>query len=791
MKISIRSIFLLLFVYGSSSTIYAQKTGAKIEEQLESYSKQMAEEKLFLHTDKDFYLAGEIVWFKIYSVDASFHRPLNVSKVAYVEILDRDFKPVSQAKVTLSDGSGNGSFYLPSSINSGVYRLRAYTQWMKNFSEDYFFQKPLTIVNATKSLDSLPVKNNSYEVGLFPEGGILVQGLESKLAFRITDVTGKGVKCKGVVVNQNRDTVAVFEPIRFGIGHFILTPAAGHSYKALINIGDTTIERPVPQIREQGFVMSVSNDGHAKIRVRIKSNVQSSNTVQLVIHTRQVLKLSEQKSLVNGTADFVFDKTKLGDGISHMTVFNEAMQPVCERLYFVRPSGKLLIESSSGSKQFSSRAKASIQVTSKDETGKSLPADLSVSVYRIGEAHSLERLDIDSYLWLSSDLRGRIESPGFYFSDTSAEVEQAADNLMLTHGWRKFVWQDIANDKISNQNFLPEFRDHIINARVVNIRTGKPAQDIITYLSVPGKRVQLYSSKSDSAGRLRFYTKNLYGLNEVMLQTDTRGDTSYRVEIINPFSEKLSMTSMPLFTLPGEIKTYLTEQNVGVQVQNTFSGDKLRQQYLPAIDTAAFYGPPDNSYMLDDYVRFSTMEEVLKEYVVEVLVRRQKENFRLMMSGGLENKVFLDDPITLFNGVPVFETNKIMQYDPLKVQKIDVVKRRYFYGPSLMNGIVNFTTYQPDPAMLSGLNAVVFDYEGIQFAREFYSPVYETREQITSRLPDFRDVLYWSPNLKTAAAGKTDFNFYTSDLKGKYMVVIEGLSTNGKSGASFFTFDVR
>ncbi|HET9277967.1 MAG TPA: MG2 domain-containing protein, partial [Flavitalea sp.] len=689
MKISIRSTFLLLFVYGSSSTIYAQKTGAKIEEQLESYSKQMAEEKLFLHTDKDFYLAGEIVWFKIYSVDASFHRPLNVSKVAYVEILDRDFKPVSQAKVTLSDGSGNGSFYLPSSINSGVYRLRAYTQWMKNFSEDYFFQKPLTIVNATKSLDSLPVKNNSYEVGLFPEGGILVQGLESKLAFRITDVTGKGVKCKGVVVNQNRDTVAVFEPIRFGIGHFILTPAAGNSYKALINIGDTTIERPVPQIREQGFVMSVSNDGDAKIRVRIKSNVQSSNTVQLVIHTRQVLKLSEQKSLVNGTADFVFDKTKLGDGISHMTVFNEAMQPVCERLYFVRPSGKLLIESSSGSKQFSSRAKASIQVTSKDETGKSLPADLSVSVYRIGEAHSLERLDIDSYLWLSSDLRGRIESPGFYFSDTSAEVEQAADNLMLTHGWRKFVWQDIANDKISNQNFLPEFRDHIINARVVNIRTGKPAQDIITYLSVPGKRVQLYSSKSDSAGRLRFYTKNLYGLNEVMLQTDTRGDTSYRVEIINPFSEKLSMTSMPLFTLPGEIKTYLTEQNVGVQVQNTFSGDKLRQQYLPAIDTAAFYGPPDNSYMLDDYVRFSTMEEVLKEYVVEVLVRRQKENFRLMMSGGLENKVFLDDPITLFNGVPVFETNKIMQYDPLKVQKIDVVKRRYFYGPSLMNGIVN------------------------------------------------------------------------------------------------------
>jgi hypothetical protein len=360
----------------------------------------------------------------------------------------------------------------------------------------------------------------------------------------------------------------------------------------------------------------------------------------------------------------VVDKIKLGDGVSHITAFNENMQPVCERLYFKRPSNKLLIEATRSAGQFPSRTKATIQVASKDETGKLVPADLSVSVYHVGEASSFEEMDIDGYLWLTSDLRGRIESPGFYFSDTSAEVQQATDNLMLTHGWRRFLWQDFTASKTLKNNFLPEFRDHIIHAKVINTRTGRPAPDIITFLSVPGKRVQLYSSKSDTAGRLRFYTKDLYGLNEIMLQVDTRGDTSYRVEIINPFSEEFSMTPLPAFTLPGEIKTYLTEHNVSVQVQNAFSGDRLKQLFVPVIDTAAFYGPPDNSYMLDNYVRFSTMEEVLKEYVVEVLVRRQKENFRLIMSGGLENKVFLDDPITLFNGVPVLETNKIMQYDP-------------------------------------------------------------------------------------------------------------------------------
>ena len=790
MNIPTRLICLLLLVFGYSPVVDAQNTATAIEQQLNRYRKEMAEEKLFLHTDRDLYLAGEIVWFKIYYVDGNYHTPLNVSKIAYVEILDKDSKAISQAKISLSDGAGHGSFYLPGSITTGVYRLRAYTQWMKNSSAEYFFQKPLTIVNGTRNLDSVPMKKNSYAVSFFPEGGSLVRGIESKVAFRITDAYGTGVKGKGVIVSQRGDTVATFEPTKFGIGHFMFTPVAGDSYRASINISDTTITRALPLVREQGFVMRVSSD-ESKIRVRIQSNVAPANTVQLVIQTRQVLKLSEQKGLVNGSAEFLVDKIKLGDGISHITAFNENMQPVCERLYFKRPASKLVIQATSAAREVPSRAKATLQVTSKDETGKAVPADLSVSVYRIGEASSFEGVDIDGYLWLTSDLRGSIESPAFYFSDTSADVQQAADNLMLTHGWRKFVWHDITSSRSFKGSFLPEFRDHIINARVVNTRTGKPAQDILTFLSVPGKRVQLYISKSDTAGRLRFYTKDLYGLSEVMLQTDTRGDTSYRVEIINPFSDQFSITSLPALTLPAEIKTYLTENNVSVQVQNVFSGDRMKQLHLPDIDTAAFFGPPDNSYMLDNYVRFSTMEEVLKEYVVEVLVRRQKENFRLMMSGGLENRVFLDDPITLFNGVPVLETNKIMQYDPLKVQKIEVVRRRYFYGPSLMNGIVNFTTYDPDPAMLSGLNAVVFDYEGIQFAREFYSPAYDTRDQVASRLPDFRNVLYWSPDIKTDSVGRAVFDFYTSDVKGKYVVVVQGMSKTGRTGSQLFSFDVK
>ena len=119
---------------------------------------------------------------KNYNVDAYYHKPLNFGKVAYIEILDKNNLPVLQAKVALNEGKGNGSFYLPNSIFSGNYRLRAYTNWMKNEGADYFFEKQLTIINAQKnsSENNLP-KKMAYEISFFPEGGNLVNGIETQI----------------------------------------------------------------------------------------------------------------------------------------------------------------------------------------------------------------------------------------------------------------------------------------------------------------------------------------------------------------------------------------------------------------------------------------------------------------------------------------------------------------------------------------------------------------------------------------------------------------------------------
>ena len=185
------------------------------------YRENNLQDKLYLHTDKAFYLSGEICWFKIYAVDAYFHHPLGLSKLAYVELLDKNNKPALQAKIDLKEGDGNGSFHLPAAIESGTYKLRAYTNWMKNAGPEYFFEKMLTVVN-TRAVYMAPQKQQKeqYQLQFFPEGGNLVSGLKSRVAFKVISTNGKGVASNGVVLNEKGDTVATCSTFQFGMGSF-------------------------------------------------------------------------------------------------------------------------------------------------------------------------------------------------------------------------------------------------------------------------------------------------------------------------------------------------------------------------------------------------------------------------------------------------------------------------------------------------------------------------------------------------------------------------------------------
>ncbi|HWK04741.1 MAG TPA: hypothetical protein VNS58_13970 [Puia sp.] len=797
------TLSLLLFSTFWVAPIHAQDTTAAQEATLvkavDQYRLQHLQEKLFVHTDKEFYLAGEICWFKLYNVDAGSHRPVDISKVAYLEWLDKNNKPVLQAKVGLRQGHGDGSLYLPLTLRSGNYKLRAYTSWMKNYGADWFFEKTIEVVNARKSAE-VPITDPplQYNIVFFPEGGNLVENIACKVAFKATDQYGRGIECTGVVTDDDEDTVIRYKPLRFGIGSFILTPRSGHRYRSTIRLADgTAISKLLPAAYKEGIVMRVSKEGNDGFRVDLQSGVATGlasgvadSRFYLIAHTRQSVKLAEVVVLKEGKASFLIDKNKLGEGITHLTVFDAARQPVCERLIFKAPSRRYKVAMNADQDSYATRKKINLQISLTGPDNKSREADCSLSVYRLDSLQGMPAGHLESYLWLSSDLKGKIESPDYYFDHP--EDEEAMDNLMISHGWRRFHWEEVLHPGSPSFEFPPEYNGAIISGRIVNARTGKPGRHIQGYFSVPGTRTQFSSSISDDEGRVKFELKDFYGSREVVVQTNPLTDSMFRMDIANPFLETYTDVPLSPFVPPLGSSLDLTDKSVAMQALNRYAGEKLKRFYFPAADTSAFYYKPDYTYALDDYTRFTTMEEVMREYVVLMLVKNSHSHFHLPLFDIPNNRFFDVDPLILVDGVPVFDIDKLMVLDPLKIRKLDMLHRKYFLGGTDYNGIMNWITYKGD---LGGYvldpNATVIDYEGLELQREFYSPSYATEQDAASHLPDFRNVLYWSPVVPTDTRGKGMLSFYSSDVPGHYVVVLEGLAPDGTAVSNKLSFEVK
>jgi hypothetical protein len=766
-----------------------------LQQQFKDYNQQRLREKLFAHTDKTFYLTGETLWFKLYNVEANEHTPISISKVAYVEVMNNAKRPVLQAKIELKDGFGDGSFVLPASLNSGSYVLRAYTNWMKNFDENFYFQKAITIVNTGKRPDWQSLeKKESYQIHFFPEGGNLVYHLQSKIAFHITDQYGKGVEGTGAVTNTQNDTVAKFRSLQFGMGNFYFIPQSFNDYKVTVRLNNgEVITSSLPQAYKEGLVMQLSSvdTGHLQVIVH-SSDAASNSLVYLLIHTRQTIKMVVGKKLNAGMVEWIVDKSLLGDGISNLILFNEARQPLCERLYFKRPVRKMNIDVRANSNEYEVRSKVGLKLATSNKKGELIDSHLSLSVFRIDSLQQQDANTIESFLWLTSDLQGCIESPLYYFENkNSREAEEATDNLMLTNGWRRFRWDNIIKGEKPMFQFLPEYEGLILQAKLTDKNSGEPVAGVKSFLSVPAEKFHVANAVSNKDGKAAFVIKNIYGPGELILQTDSNSNR-YRTELLNSYTEKNESLFFTRFYLPENWKNQLAYHNINTQLFNAFQPVHFQQFAIPAVrDTNVFYGNPDKKYLLDDFTRFPTMEEVMREFIAEVRVRKEKDDFHYEVLNIPYQSHFDSDPLVLIDGVPVYNINKIVSFDPLKIKKVEVVARKYFWGNTVNNGIVSYTTYNGD---LAGFeldpDAVILEFQGLQLKREFYHPDYSTADKRSSRLPDARNVLCWMPNVELKE-GKKEVSFYTSDVSGTYAITVQGINASGFSGSNTILISVK
>ncbi len=633
----------------------------------------------------------------------------------------------------------------------------------------------------------------TYDLRFFPEGGSFLGQVENRVAFRAVGRDGKGIRFKGFLVNAQNDTLLRFEPQRFGLGSFKFTPANGEQYRAVLqDASGNSFAYPLPAVQDQGFAMQVSDSTAQLVKVLVRTRPENAAAaVSLLVHGQNGKPLALRPALQNGAAVFLLNKNQLGEGINQLTVFDQNPKPVAERLYFQRPANRLAITAKTERNDYGPREKVQLDLTA--STAANEAATLSVSVYLLDSLESPELTDIDTYFGLTSDLQGTVESPATYFRESGAAADAALDYLMLTHGWRRFRWDEVLSDKKPTFRFLPEYGGHFIKGKITNTATGLPERNIAAFLATPDLRPKLFIAQSDSLGNLRFEVNKLHDTQEIIVQTDTRLDSTYRIEISNPYSGQVSSRRWPQFEFGPEQSAQLLTRSVNMQTLNAFMNRPASPTIFSGADSLAFFGKPDERYLLDAFTRFPTMEEVMREYVPGVFVRRRQKKFHFYVLDNVTPQgVFKDEPLILLDGIPVFDTDKIMAFDPLKIKKLEVIDALYYLGPRSFPGLVSYTTYKGD---LAGFEldprALVVSYDFAQSRREFYAPRYDTADSRTSRLPDFRNLLHWSPTLTTNAQGKQGLDFYTSDQTGSYRVVVQGLTRSGAAGSGEFVFEVK
>jgi hypothetical protein len=781
---NLKIFFVLLFVFSDFQKVSAQnETLNFLQAKVDSFNKKFLPEKIYVHTDKDFYTAGEILWFKIYVVDGFFNKQINLSKVAYFEILNQENVPVARAKIKLNNKGGDGSVQLPLTLGSGYYTIKTYTNWMKNFGEDHFFVRQIEIINPLKGLAVKTKKNNSpYTLDLFPEGGNLVNGLPSKIAYKLSDEHGNGVSAKGFLLNDENDTLSTFVPFKFGMGSFDLLPEEKHNYKVVFLMQDgNIITKPLPQVYNEGYVMSVEEAENNKLKITVRSNVKlNENEIYLIVQNHQIITLAKESQLSSGITFFSVNETELGRGISQLTIFNSKRQPVCERLFFLQSSQKISSTIKASKDIYGPREKVSLSTISNY-------SNASLAVYQLDSLQTKSLSNIATYLWLESELKGTIENPEYYFSDKSDEIKKASDYLMLTHGWRRFKWETILNHEPPIK-FAAETTGPVITAKVVGSISNQPVKDILAFLSIPETRTKLFVSVSDNAGSLRFHVKDFYGSGEVILQTN-QPDSFYKIEIDNPFFENHTLVPTSFFSIKPIRKSLLENYSINMQATHIYKEDSLGRFITPEIsDTFPFYGRPVYSYNLEDYTRFTTMEEVLREYVREVNVGVKGSALKFKLLNEDLREFYTDNILVTVDGVPVFNPNKVFSYDPLKFSRLDIIPKNYILGTNIFYAVASFSTYQGSHEDIPlDPKAIALDYEGLQIKREFYSPDYSSEQLRQNRVPDLRSTLFWAPNANL----NEPIRFYTCDNKGQYIVIMQGISNNGEPITETCEFEVK
>ena len=824
-------IFLPFILYGQMER---NNSFGRIEENLLTQLAIYPQEKIHLHTDRNYYIPGEKIWFKAYLVDALTHQYPTYSRYVYVELISPNDTLVSRVMIRLENGQFYGHIPLTEIVPKGYYTLRAYTRYMENLGDDYFFKKNIQIGSlisppilskgdgAIKSdsssvganLQFAPQKQkNDFDVSFFPEGGNLVAGVFNKVAIKALKRDGTSESITGEIVDENGVIITTVHILYAGMGVFTFIPNQEKLYFLKCR-NDNSLEKQfeLPKVDPRAYALSTVQRNKMLIVGVRKSENHPNIPCYLLAHCRGMVFHFTVMNNIN--EPIAFPEESLPAGVLQFILFDEQMNPLSERLVFSKNYDPAKVDFKTGKASYEKREKVIATLTPSPSGRIGEELFLSVAITDDSDIAVDSTTTILSSLLLSSELKGYIENPAWYLQD-NPESATALDYLMMTHGWRRYNIPEVVKGNPEYPTTLYQ-ESQQITGKVQTLALSKPVTDSEIIITMKDGDFGLTSSDENgifSYADFEYPDSTTYfiqalnsrGSNNVELVLDGE---SFSQLIHAPQSlttemsklDKKTSNDSTLFSLP-------VEEDIGgafaflekVEQRAKYDED-IRIIYLNEVEVTAPRIEQKDEARFQFWANKNSDVTIRKEDIVKrspILVAdilREINGVYVSSKGYIQIRQGRGPPLVLIDGIPFnWPTEMKTPYDsPLEivsvhdVESIDVFKgtSAAMFGVRASGGVISVTTKRGVDENIHknhALNYTVYIPIGYQKSVEFYSPKYETLEAKHLSIPDFRTTIFWKPDIVISEdIGETTIEFYTSDFRTSYSVVIEGLTTDGR-----------
>ncbi|KQN38951.1 hypothetical protein ASE92_05920 [Pedobacter sp. Leaf41] len=768
-------------------------------------------EKVYLQTDRNYFSTGEDVWFSAYLVNGKSTSLTSSSANLYVELVSPQSAILDKKTILLSKGLGSGDFKLPDSIATGWYNIRAYTNWMRNFGDEFVFQKSIYITNnlkenatyATRNANKKPVgiaeSGDKKTITFFPEGGALVEGVNSLVAFKTNDDLGNGLKASGSIVSGKGDTVASFQSTAVGMGLFTFTPKINETYLAVVVFGNEKFSTPLPEILKKGLSLHVTADS-LYLKASITANEMmfseiAGKTLSVVIkhagdkiYTGAVKMAKQSISVSIPTKGFPA-------GIAVITLVDDLGKPHCERLIFIADEKKVSYTLKPNKQAYQAREKVVLNVKATDVFG--MPVKTNFSLAAVDGLIPDDGNDIRTYLLLQSEIKGEIKNPDQYFDAKNPSRLKQLDLLLLTQGWRAYLWRKFADTSMS-VSYLPEPALSIkgfVREKVGN----KPLPNMnITLFGSGFTGEKLFTTTTDQNGNYFIDGLKWYGDQPIKISSqDAKGKKGGWLEI-DSATKPISITfkrGLQDFTknIDAEIsrrmdynKTYKFGDSITLN-DIQIKADQNKKKVVLFNETVMTFGYPEQVFNITpaDYA-FNGLEHFLLTKVSGAYPREDVD------SVGSEGIAFISNGKKITPIIRVNNREELVgerrDYYSLRMDKINQVKVQHLINNSGTDVYVISLNLKQDALGATNLHLLNLDLTGYYNARTFYSPNYSNP---ANKNKDLRTTIFWAPKVETNAKGEASVVFYNGDNKGTIVIKTDGITEKGSAVTAKSTYVVQ